>query len=245
VSVDTHKYGYAAKGASVVLYRNRSLRRYQFFVHTSWPGGVYASPALAGTRPGGAIAAAWAVLNFLGEDGYSAITDVVMRTAARLRDGINAIEGIYVVGDPDACVMAIASDRLDIYEVGDEMGLAGWYLDRQQFPPTLHLTVTYAHAGVVDAFLADLRAAVARAARPTLGHFRNNLQLGLVRLLTRWLPRRWVSRLTALAAPGGGAGLPQRSAAMYGMMAALPNRGDVDEIVRDVLDGLTRPVIGR
>jgi sphinganine-1-phosphate aldolase len=244
MSADLHKYGYAAKGASVVLYRDAELRRHQFFVHTSWPGGVYASPGLAGTRPGGAIAAAWAVMNFLGADGYTEITDVVMKTAHKLRDGINALDGIQVMGHPDACVMAIGSDRLDIYEVGDEMTLRGWYLDRQQFPPTLHLTVTYAHAGTADAFLADLREAVAAARRPTLRHFLNALQLGLVRLLTRVLPERWVSRLTALAAPGGG-GLPQRSAAMYGMMAALPNRGDVDNIVRDVLDGLTRPAAGR
>ncbi len=242
MSADLHKYGYAAKGASVVLYRTPELRRYQFFVATGWPGGIYASPALAGTRPGGAIAAAWAILNFLGEEGYLRIVDVMMRTATVLREGINAIPGLKVLSNPDMCVMAIGSDGLDVYEVADELQARGWHLDRQQFPPSLHLTVTYAHAATADAFLADLRAAAAQVRRPSLRRWGTRLLLALVRLLTRALPERWVSRLTALAGRfTGQGGLPGRSAPMYGMMAALPNRGDVDQLVLDVLDGLTRP----
>ena len=97
ISVDLHKYGYAAKGASVILYRDKALRRHQLFASTDWPGGIYASPTMTGTRPGGAIAAAWAVLNFLGEDGYLRIADTVMRTTVRLRDGINALDGLRIV----------------------------------------------------------------------------------------------------------------------------------------------------
>jgi len=242
ISADLHKYGYAAKGASVILYRNAELRRHQFFVATCWPGGIYASPALAGTRPGGAIAAAWAVMNFLGEEGYLRITDTMMRTATKLRDGINAIPGVRVLSDPDMCVMAIGSDRLDVYEVADELQLRGWHLDRQQFPPSLHLTVTYAHAATADAFLADLAAAVSQVRRPNLRRWASHAGTKAVCGLTRILPERWVSRLTSLAGPlvGKGDGLPGRSAPMYGMMAALPNRGDVDQIVLDVLDGLTK-----
>jgi glutamate/tyrosine decarboxylase-like PLP-dependent enzyme len=242
ISADLHKYGYAAKGASVILYRNAELRRHQFFVATGWPGGIYASPALAGTRPGGAIAAAWAIMNFLGEEGYMRITDTMMRTAAKLHDGINAIPGVRVLSDPDMCVMAIGSDKLDIYEVADELQLRGWHLDRQQFPPSLHLTVTCAHAATADAFLADLAAAVAQVRRPSLRRWASHAGTAAVGGITRILPERWVSRLAALAGPlaGKGGGLPGRSAPMYGMMAALPNRGDVDQIVLDVLDGLTR-----
>ncbi len=242
MSADLHKYGYAAKGASVILYRNAELRRHQFFVATGWPGGIYASPALAGTRPGGAIAAAWAVMNFLGEAGYMAITDTMMRTAAKLRDGINAIPGIAVLSNPDMCVMAIGSDKLDVYEVADELQVRGWHLDRQQFPPSLHLTVTYAHAATADAFLADLAAAVSQVRRPNLRRWASHAGTAAVGSITRILPERWVSRLTSLAGPlaGKGGGLPGRSAPMYGMMAALPNRGDVDQIVLDVLDGLTK-----
>jgi glutamate/tyrosine decarboxylase-like PLP-dependent enzyme len=222
MSADLHKYGYAAKGASVVLYRGAELRKFQFFVTTSWPGGIYASPALAGTRPGGAIAAAWAVMNYLGEEGYCRIVDTMMRTAGQMRAGIAGIPGLCLLGAPDMCVMAIGGEGLDVYEVGDEMQARGWHLDRQQFPPSLHLTVTYGHAGVVRKLV-------------------NHVSLALIRAVTRLLPARWVSKLTKVAGSSAGSSLSGRSAPMYGMMAALPNRGDVDEIVLDTLDGLTRP----
>ena len=93
MSADVHKYGYAAKGASTILYRTAALRRHQFHVTTGWPGGIYASPSMAGTRPGGAIAAAWAALRSMGEDGYLAIATEIMDAAHRLTDGIAAIDG--------------------------------------------------------------------------------------------------------------------------------------------------------
>lgn len=242
ISADLHKYGYAAKGASVILYRNPELRRRQFFVATGWPGGIYASPALAGTRPGGAIAAAWAILRFLGEDGYLRITETMMQTAARLRAGVNAIPGLKILSDPDMCVMAIGSAGADVYEIADEMSARGWYLDRQQFPPSLHLTVTYAHAATADAFLADLAVAARKVGRPSLGRRAERAGLVAAGALVRKLPARWVSALSASVGQGAGRTVDGagRSAPMYGLMAALPNRADVDQIVLDVLDGLTR-----
>jgi len=118
ISVDLHKYAYAAKGASVILYKDRALRRHQFFVYSDWPGGIYPSPTMAGTRPGGAIAAAWAIMNHLGEEGYLEIADAVMKTATKLKDGINAIEGVQVLGEPMMSILAIGSDRLNVYEGG-------------------------------------------------------------------------------------------------------------------------------
>jgi sphinganine-1-phosphate aldolase len=244
ISVDLHKYAYAAKGASVILYRNRDLRRYQFFVSTDWPGGIYASPTMAGTRPGGAIAAAWAVMNHLGQEGYLAIADTVMKTVARLKEGIDAIDGIHILGDPAMSILAIGSDRLNVYEVGDEMTVRGWYMDRQQFPASLHLTVTHAHAQVVEPFLDDLAQAVAKVKRLSWPRVSNSLQVGLVQAATKLLPARLMSALTARASSVAGiegASLPRRSAAMYGMMASLPNRGDVGELVLDILDELTNP----
>lgn len=242
LSVDLHKYGYAAKGASVILYKTHALRRHQFFVHTDWPGGIYASPTMMGTRPGGAIAAAWAIMNFLGEEGYQSIADTVMQTATKLKQGINAVEGLKVLGDPVMSVMAIGSDRLNVYEVGDEMTARGWYMDRQQFPPSLHLTITYAHAASADRFLEDLEQSAARARQFSFGKLANSFQVRLVQAATKVLPEKIVSDLTGRVSVlfGKGDGLPQRSAAMYGMMASLPNRGDVNEIVLDLLDGLTR-----
>ncbi len=243
ISVDLHKYAYAAKGASVVLYRDRALRRHQFSVYTDWPGGVYASPAMAGTRPGGPIAAAWAVLHYLGEEGYLALTDTVMRTTQRLREGIGAIPGLRILGEPAMSILAIASDRVDVYEVADELHLRGWHLDRGQFPPSLHLTVTPAHAPVVDAFLSDLAQAVAAARRLTWHRVWNALQVGVARALVRALPEKMVRTLMARAsALAGGAvgGEGGRSAAVYGMLATLPNRGDLENLVLDLLDSLTQ-----
>ena len=245
MSADLHKYGYAAKGASVILYRNKALRRHQFFVYTDWPGGIYASPSMSGTRPAGPIAAAWAIMNFLGEEGYLRLADTVMKTALKIRQGVAAIPGLRVVSDPDMSLLAIASDRLNIYEVGDEMTLRGWHLDRQQFPPTLHLTVTPAHAASADDFLRDLAESAAKARRPSLAKARNALMVSLAQAAVKWLPERWVSRLTTRASSllGGGEVVPQRSAAMYGMMGTLPNRGDLNEVVLDLLDQLTIPRI--
>lgn len=242
ISADLHKYGYAAKGASLILYRRREIRRHQLFAYTDWPGGIYASPTMAGTRPGGAIAAAWAIMQHLGEEGYLRIAQQVMETAVALRHGINQIPGLKILGDPPMSLMAIGSDNLNIYEVGDEMGVHGWHLDRQQFPPSLHLTINYAHINQASAFLHDLATAAAQAQKPALHKTSNMLMLKAARAATAILPEKWVSRLTGKAASMmgvSGSGLPQRSAAMYGMMGSLPNRGDLREVVLDLVEQFT------
>jgi sphinganine-1-phosphate aldolase len=243
MSADLHKYGYAAKGASVILYKNKDLRRHQFFAYTDWPGGNYASATMAGTRPAGPIAAAWAVMNFLGEEGYLALTDTVMKTAIKLREGIAAIPGLKVLSNPDMSVHAFTSDRFNIYEVGDEMTLRGWHLDRQQFPPSLHMTITPAHASTAGDFLRDLAQAVEVVRKPSLNKITNAAMVSLAQAAVKLLPGKLMSRLTSKVSSllgGGGTGLPQRSAAMYGMMGTLPNRGDMTELVLDLLDQMTR-----
>jgi glutamate/tyrosine decarboxylase-like PLP-dependent enzyme len=243
ISADLHKYGYAAKGASVILYRTSDLRRHQFFAYTDWSGGIYVSPTMTGTRAGGPIAAAWALLNYLGEAGYLKLTDQVMRTVIKLRNGINAIAGLQVLGTPEMSVMSIGSDALDVYEVGDELTARGWHLDRQQFPPTLHLTVSPYHANVADAFLSDLNEAAAKARKPTLRKVTNRMLVKAANLAAKTLPQKWVSRLTSKTSSMVGAsgdGLPQRSAAMYGLIGTLPNRGDLHAMVIDLLDQLTK-----
>jgi len=242
ISADLHKYGYTAKGASVILYRNKALRRHQLFATTDWPGGIYASPTMAGTRPGGTIAAAWAILNYMGEAGYLQMAKAVMETAVSMRRRINQMSDIYVLGDPPMSLMAIASDSVDIYEVGDEMGLRGWHLDRQQFPPSLHLTLNYTHVQNADAFLQDLAEAVRQAKKNSLRQVINKALLGVVRAAASFLPAQAVSYLTKRASGRmvGDEGLPQRSAAMYGMMGSLP-RGDVKEVVLNLLEQFTEP----
>ncbi len=183
-------------------------------------------------------------MNYLGQEGYRDIADTVMKTTVKLREGIDGIGVLKILGDPAMSVLSIGSDRLNVYEIGDELALRGWHLDRQQFPPSLHLTVTHAHAQVADQFLADLRWATARAKRFSFNKLANSLKLGLVQLAAKLLPANLMSKLTARSSSMTGikgADLPQRSAAMYGMMASLPNRGDLSELVLDVLDNLTSP----
>jgi glutamate/tyrosine decarboxylase-like PLP-dependent enzyme len=161
MSADVHKYGFAAKGASTILYRGATLRRYQFHVSTGWPGGIYASPSMAGTRPGGPIAAAWAALKRIGRDGYLEKASGIMETSSRLIEGIKHIPGLRVLGTPPASIFAFASDEIDIYAVGDLLDQRGWHMDRQINPASLHLMVTPVHAGLEDRFLTDLATCVA------------------------------------------------------------------------------------
>lgn len=167
ISADVHKYGYAAKGASTITYRNMDYMKHQIFVYESWPGGVYAGPGLLGTRPGGSIAAAWATLMAMGEDGYLAHAEGILATRDKLIAGINAIEGLQVNGQPDIGVFSYRSTdkKLNIFAVGDEMEKRGWHPDRNQRPDSLHAMITPSHQEVADRFLADLREAVAHVRR--------------------------------------------------------------------------------
>lgn len=161
MSADTHKYGYAAKGTSVVLYRGKQLRHAQYYTLEDWPGGLYFSPTFAGSRPGALSAACWAALVSMGEQGYLDATKRILETAARIKEGIHAIEGIRLIGDP-LWVLAFASDELDIYRVMDYMTTRNWSLNGLHKPSCVHLAITLRHTapGVADRFLADLEAAV-------------------------------------------------------------------------------------
>ena len=165
ISADIHKYGFAAKGASVILYRDKEIRRHQYFALSNWPGGLFGSPTMTGTRPGGAIASAWAIMNFLGEEGYLRLARIIMDTTRALIDGIAAVPGLYILGCPEMSVFAFTSDTVDILMLGEAMESRGWNMDCQQNPPCLHLMVTPAHAAAVDRFLTDLRECAAETAK--------------------------------------------------------------------------------
>ncbi len=161
ISVDTHKYGYAAKGTSVVLYRNHDLRHYQYYKVGDWPGGLYFSPTFAGSRPGALSAACWAAMMSMGERGYLDASRRILETGARIRDGIRAIPGLKVLGKP-LWVIAFGSDELDIYRIMDFMTKRSWNLNGLHKPAAVHIAVTLRHTqdGVAERFLTDLRAAV-------------------------------------------------------------------------------------
>ncbi len=161
ISADTHKYGYAAKGTSVVLYRDKALRRFQWYTTTDWPGGLYMSPTFAGSRPGALSAACWAAMLSIGAKGYREATRRILETAATIRAGIEDTPGLRVLGDP-LWVIAFTSDELDIYRVMDFMTHRRWNLNGLHRPACVHLCVTLRHTqpGVAERFAADLRDAV-------------------------------------------------------------------------------------
>jgi len=162
ISADIHKYGYAAKGASTITYRNLDYLRYQMFAYQNWPGGVFASSALLGTRPGGAYAAAWGVTQYFGKEGYRKLAKDTLDAVNQLKAGIARIPQLEVLGSPQGPLFSFSSNDPDvnIYAVGDQMDAKGWQVNRNQFPPGLHAMVTAQHLKVVGSYLDDLLAAV-------------------------------------------------------------------------------------
>ncbi|HEY2364960.1 MAG TPA: hypothetical protein VGH87_01195, partial [Polyangiaceae bacterium] len=177
--------------------RTRELRRHQFIDYTDWSGGLYGSPSAPGTRPGGPIAAAWAVMHYLGEEGYLRLAKKTLDASDAILAGIRDMPELRVIGDPAMSVFAFTSDVIDVYALGDAMQEKGWHLDRQQRPPSLHMMITPAHENLVGEIVSDMRACVA------------NVKRGSV---------------------------PEGTAAMYGMLGSLPDRGMVRDIVMQVLD---------
>ncbi len=163
ITADLHKYGYGPKGSSTILYRDKALRRYQFSAYTDWPGGVLASPTLLGTRPGGAIAGAWAAIVHQGRSGYRRIFGAVMDATQRLQDGIRAMRELDILGAPPMSVFAVASDHVDMMAVADRLEERRWRIDRQRDPDSIHFIVNPTHVPVIDEFLRDLRWAVSQA----------------------------------------------------------------------------------
>ncbi len=170
ISVDTHKYGYAPKGTSVILYRDRKLRHHQYFMTTEWPGGIYFTPTFAGSRPGALSAACWAALVSTGKRGYREAARAILEKAAEVKRGIEAIPGLRVLGDP-LWDIAFTSDEVDIYEVLESMSERGWSLNGLQKPPAIHICLTLRHTrpGVVERFLDDLDQAVRSSRDRTSG----------------------------------------------------------------------------
>ena len=164
ISADTHKYGYALKGSSVLLYRDKDLRKHQYFTYPDWPGGLYLSPGLAGSRSGGIIASTYAAILATGESGYLAAADAIMTTARAIRDGVRAIPELEVIGDPTFLIAFKARDveDLDIYLVNDSLKAQGWRMNALQLPPALHFCVTRPNTqdGTAERFVEALGVAV-------------------------------------------------------------------------------------
>jgi sphinganine-1-phosphate aldolase len=168
VSADLHKFGYSAKGASTLIVRNQADAAFYSFEFSDWPKGKYFTPTLLGTRPGGAIAASWAVIHYLGEDGYLKLTKRVMELRDRYVKGITAIRGLKMLVEPHLSVISYGSDEVDIAAVGDLLAERDWYVSRIARPRGLHQTINLAHEAIVDEYLVDLAACVDRVRKQSL-----------------------------------------------------------------------------
>jgi len=153
LSVDLHKYGYAAKGASIVMYKSQEIRRYQMFTCSRWTGYTVINPAVTSSKPGGPMAAAWAILHHLGNEGYRAIVAEVMAATQTMLAGVEKIDGLRVLGKPDMCMFAFAStsEKLDVFRLADRMKTKGWYLQpqfgRENSPSNLHVSLNHGSVG--------------------------------------------------------------------------------------------------
>lgn len=164
ISADTHKYGYALKGTSVLCFADRSLRDAQYFFQTDWSGGKYCSPGIEGSRSVGLLAATWASMVHLGRAGYREHARRIFETAVAMRSAVEGHDELYVLGEP-SFLFAFAARDFDVYLVNDFLRTRGWRLNGQQYPNAVHMAVTrpQTQPGVVERWRADLADAVAYA----------------------------------------------------------------------------------
>jgi sphinganine-1-phosphate aldolase len=254
LSVDLHKYGYAPKGVSVLLTATPELRQAHWFATAGWPGYPVVNPTLAGTRPAGAMAAAWAVHRLLGTDGYRALATQAHEATRALVRGAAEIPGIRVLGEPVTTLVALAedgaADGVDMLNLADEMTARGWLLQPQppfaqdggDLPASLHLTVTGATADRVPALLADLADAACAAAALPRPVADPDLVAAAATIDPTTLTVAEVDALLELAGVGGGR-LPERMAPVHALVAALP-RPVAERLLSGVLDLVYRPASG-
>src|SRR3954462_3302982 len=161
ISADTHKYGYAFKGTSVLAFRDQALRNSQYFFLTDWSGGKYCSPGMEGSRSGGLLAATWAAMVTIGRDGYKKYAQAIFEAAYEMQDAVRSHPELRIMGTP-AFVFSFTSDEFDIYHVNDFMRTRGWRFNGQQYPNAIHMAVTrpQTQPGLAEEFATDLADAV-------------------------------------------------------------------------------------
>jgi len=166
LSVDIHKYGFAPKGASVVLYRNKSFRKHQFYTCTNWTGYPVVNTTIQSTKSGGPLAACWATMTYFGSEGYKKIIDEIYDTKQKMLEQFSNIEDVYILGNPEASLITFGSKTIDLYQLADDMRGDGWYVQLQPgdetFEPSIHLTLTPVSKNIVDEFFIQLRTSIQR-----------------------------------------------------------------------------------
>ncbi|MEU4805405.1 aminotransferase class V-fold PLP-dependent enzyme [Actinosynnema sp. NPDC023587] len=228
ISVDLHKYAYCPKGTSVLLHANADLRRGHYFASADWPGYTMLNPTTQSTRSGGPLAAAWAVLRHVGDEGYRDLAHRALASARLIRDGVGGIDGLRVLGTPESTLIAVTATGadFDVFTVADEMRARNWYVQPQfahrSSPANLHLTVTAANAGNEPELLADLRASVTAAIAAGPVAVAPEVAAAIGALDPGSLTPQEFAGLLAAAGLGGGGVLPERMASVNALLAAAP-----------------------
>lgn len=225
ISMDLHKYAYCPKGASVVLYRDRSIRRHQLYACASWTGYTVINTTIQSTKGGGALGAAWATLHFVGDEGYLDIADRTLRATRRLIDGLREIPGVEVLGSPEMSMIAFTSDEFSVFEVIDLMKERRWYVQPQlrfgSSPENIHLSVTATSLERVDELLADLAECCEKARATPPDPDLEKLCETLAELSPDDFTPETYAEMLEMAGLGGGAELPEEMAEINTMMNAL------------------------
>ena len=158
ISIDPHKYGYSMKGSSIILYNSKLLRKYQYYINSSWNGGIYATPTISGSRSGVIVATTWMSLMYHGLSGYTEAALNIIKLKNSIVHQVMKIKGLIIIGTPVSSVIAFRSDEFDIYVVGTEMTKKGWNLNILQNPSSFHLCITLLHVKnkIKNRFVSDL-----------------------------------------------------------------------------------------
>jgi glutamate/tyrosine decarboxylase-like PLP-dependent enzyme len=244
ISADLHKYGYTAKGASVILYKNKELRKHQIFACSRWTGYTVINAAITSSKTAGPMAAAWAVMNYLGDEGYMEIVREVMEATRLVIDGINAIDGVQVLGEPNMCMFSFASttDKLNVYRLADALKKIGWFVQpqfaRANSPANLHISMNRSTVHTAQAFLKDFEATVEALKKEDVSNEAKALQAELEKLSINFDEETFL-KLTEIAGITG-TDLPEKMETINQIMEVLPY--DVSEwILIEYLNNLMIP----
>lgn len=225
ISMDLHKYAYCAKGASVVLMRDKELRQHQIFSCAEWTGYSMVNTTVQSTKSGGPMAGAWATMHHIGDEGYLSLSKRAMEATDRFVAGIEAIEGLRIMGTPVMSLFAFTSDTVDIFHLADEMKLRGWLVGPQlAYGPckeSIHLTIGPTHGETVDAFLADLRASVDAAKKLAPSPLAEQLRATFANMQVEDVQPEMLEQMLTMAGADGTT-LPEREAEVNQILNALP-----------------------
>jgi len=243
LSMDLHKFAYTPKGASIILYRNKDIRKHQIFSCSRWAGYSVVNNAVQSSRPGGPMAAAWAVIRFIGDEGYLALARKKLEATRRIVQGIQAMEDLYVLGKPDMCLVGFTSDALNIFHVIDEMKERGWYIQPAlafgHSKAHIHLSITASNVDWVDDFLSDLEACVQKAKGVTCRGLPAAVKESLSTLDVSGLGEAAFSQMLTMAGIQEGR-LPERMADLHEILNALPPEVR-ERLITEYVNGLFGP----